>query len=132
MTQQIREEFREFISALCRGICTKLKPQYNPNTVDTVCSSFAADMHEDIIDCVLYDWQKCRCQDCIDKNPDDLISILILNLIGPLNRVRLPETEPRAEFNFSFLSLMDRLLHHEKVQPRFLQYSQELMQGCAA
>jgi len=130
MTAQAREEFREFISALCRGICTKLRPKYNTDTVNTVCSSFAADVHEDIIDCVLSDWFKCQVQ--TEKNSEDMISILLLNLIGPLNRVRMPDTEPRAEFNYTFLSLMDRLLHHEQVQAKFLHCSQQLMQSRAA
>lgn len=132
MQTQARDDFKEFISTLCRGICSKLRPQYDPGTLTTVCSSFAGDVHEDIIDCVLSDWHKCRCQETFRSNPDDLISILLLNMIGPLNRVRLPDCEGRADFNYTFLTLMDRLLQNDQVQPRFLHFSQQLMTDHAA
>ena len=132
MQTQAKDDFKEFLSALCRGICSKLRPQYASGTVATVCSAFASDMHEDIIDCVLDDWHKCRCQETFRSDPDDLISILLLNLIGPLNRVRLPDCDGRADFNYTFLTLMDRILHNDKVQPRFLHFSQQLMIGHAA
>ena len=142
MPNEIRDEFREFLSALCRGICTRLRPTYNPDTVHTVCSSFAADVHEDIIDCVLSDWHKCRCREHMDQDPDDLFrSGFYLGAGLGYNSTDVSLTrgattnsddEPRADFNFTFLSLMDKLLHHDKVQSRFLFYSQQLMQGCAA
>ena len=131
MTSRAEQDFVEFIAGMCRGICSRLMNYYTPETVTAICDTFSAEGQEEIVNGLVANWSSC-CGQQDKAGVDDLISILLINLVGPVNRVLHSRHAEDSDFNYQFLLLMDRLLHHENVRTRFVHFSQRLLSARAA
>ena len=112
---------------LSKKIGSRLTAYYPRDVVESVCVNFPKRELCCVIDNLEHDWTTHVYQEDEDKNYSDLVTILIINMIGKLNRVKMRDIEGKSKLIYIYLTSLERMLSYKSMKNRFLSCSYDLM-----
>ena len=119
MQKEVEAEFSNFLSALTKGIGTMLVQHFPRNAVEQVCVGLSGEFFRNVLDGLVTSWYSIGNRSEINNHYGDAVSILLIQMIGPLNRLPLPDDVESNKLFYAFLSVLDRLLQHVTLRQRF-------------
>jgi len=132
MTYEVAVEFAEFISEISSGICCRLKKYYPDGVCERMEREFTHGNLDAVLDGVIRDWgvHVYHGEDFADY--DEMISILMINMIGAVNRLSAGDVADVPRFSYIYLAMLAKSLSCNMVRQRFLSISRDLMLQRAA
>lgn len=132
MTYEVAVEFAEFISEISTSICCRLKKYYPGGVCDRMETEFTRRTLDNVLEGVVRDWgvHVYRGDDFADY--DEMVSILMINMIGAVNRLGDEEAANLPRFAYVYLAMLSKSLNCDMVRQRFLSISRDLMHQRAA
>lgn len=129
LSNEYEDEFQDFISRLSFAIAKKLSAKYPSDLIERFCAKLTSDSFKQTLWEIKLDWLIHVGAAAPREKQDVLISILLINIVGPINRLKLPQDADRGELTYTFLSTLAALLEKQAVMDRFIGLSANLMKA---
>jgi len=129
LVKEIDIEFNSFLALLTKAIGAKLTEKYPANAVKQVCIGVSRNHFNNIFDGIITTLNAIRNRAGDIDHYDDAVSVLLIQLIGPLNKIELAENVERNELFHAYLSILSKVLQQEKVRTRFTGIMDEAMKA---
>jgi hypothetical protein len=120
-------EFQSLISSLAQAVSCRLSSYFPPEAISSLESEFTEVRFQRIIADIRNNWIVHIGASNTSEKHDELVSVFLIHLIGPLNRMKLPEGVERHKFIYVFMRLLSQLLEHDLVRKQFDALSAQLM-----
>jgi hypothetical protein len=117
--KEIEDDFGRLFLKLTKGITTLLAKQFPGISEEKFYAGFSCDCFRGVLDGLVTSLHAVGSRKEIDDNYDEAISILFIQMIGPLNRISLPDGIEQNKLCFGYLSIMDKALQQVPVRSRF-------------
>ena len=129
MTQDSYNEFQTFISRLCSAVAGKLSPAFPSGSIEQLRAALNNGVFQQAIFEIKKDWRNHVSFEEVYEKRETLISVLFINLLGPLNRLPLPQNVERHKLIHDFFSTLAVLLEHEEITRHFVGLSLNVMKA---
>jgi hypothetical protein len=120
-------EFREFLSQLTDAICSRLSTRFPTEAVEAMSGLMSSDEAGTMLSEIIRAWIVHGFQDAAEARYDEAVSIMLIHLIGPMNRLRMPTGVDRVKLLSAYMSLLDGLLQQDLVKRRFANLCQRAL-----
>jgi hypothetical protein len=129
MAISVYSDFQTFVSNLSQAISKKLSAQYPREAVELICAEFRKESFGQILWETKRNWINHIDGEGAENRYDDVVSIFLIHLVGPMNRIALPAGVDGNRLLHAFLSLLASVLEHETVRGRFAVLSESVMRA---
>jgi len=119
VTRESELELKEFLLQVSESIGRKLASIFPTTAVEKVCIGFWHESFGNVLDGIDVAWAALGPRARMEDRYEDVTTILLVQMIGPLNRLSLPENVERGRLFHCYLSIMNKLLQHVTVRTRF-------------
>ena len=119
MRREIENEFSSLFLKLTKGITVLLAKQFPGISAEQFYSGFSCDCFRSVLEGLVTSLHAVGSREEIDEHYDEAISIFFIQMIGPLNRISLPEGIEQNKLFFDYLTIMDRALQQVSVRNHF-------------
>jgi len=119
MMQETKNELSDFLAKISNATVKYLVADYKIQSIRGIDKDFSKIIVDNVIEDIVTYWHAVGNSKKINGNFNDLMSILLINLIGPLNRLPLPENIEKTSFVHSYMTLIDKTLSHDRIRTKF-------------
>jgi hypothetical protein len=119
LVKEIDVEFNNFLALLTKAIGSKLTEKFPANEVQKICVGVTREHFNNVLDGTITTLNAIKNRAGAVDHYDDAVSVLLIQLIGPLNRIDLAGNVERNELFHAYLSILSKVLQQEKVRTRF-------------
>jgi len=119
LKKEIEEEFNNFLLIVTKAIGSKLTDIFPKTAVEKVCSGFSGESFRNILEGIVITWNGLGNNKTINGNYEEAITILLIQMIGPLNQLSLPDNVESKRLFHAYLTILDRMLQDVKLKKKF-------------
>ena len=119
MKKEVETEFQGFLIQVSKAIGMKLSSLFPRDAVEQVCAGVSGENFSGILEGLVFTWSAVGNRTDINERYDDAVTIFLVQMIGPLNRLPLTENVECHKLLHAYLSIFDKLLQHITLRSRF-------------
>jgi len=124
-------ELQDFILLLSKSICGKLSDRFGDYNVESISEWIARDGFRATLLDMLKTWKTYHNGRGVDEKYDEIIAMLFIEMLGPLNKLVLSRKAPKAPAADRivpiYFAALDRAFQHKEVRSKMTLYFEQAL-----